>query len=551
MSASAEVAATPNLRRYRLPQLVIARFVTRRTIKSAVFWAAVYGMYVASKAIGYAVAYPTVQSREVIIQSLGNNAGLTALLGRPYHLESVAGYTAWNTMAIITLVGSVWALLLATRTFRGEETAGRWELLLGGQTTMRRAAANALAGLFTCLAVLWAVSALAFILVGKVHSVQFSAPAALYLALCTIMGAAMFAALGALTSQLMPTRARAATLATGIFGLSFLVRAAGDGSSAHWLSNVSPLGWIQQLQPLYAPQPLWLVPCLTFIVSCAGLAIFLAGKRDVGDSFIKDKDTARSHLRLLNSPLGLAVRLIRGNTLGWTLTLVGMSTFYGLLTKTVVSAFEQSQGAANVLQKFTSTHTTVATAFLSSIFLILMVVIMCYGAAAAGNIREQEAEGYLDNLLVRKVARLQWLWGRVGLAGGIIAGMAMLSGIATWASQASQGLGIPFHSMLIAGVNIIAPGLFTLGVAVLGFGVAPRFTTLIGYSVVAWSFLIEMIRSGVNLNHWLLDTSVLHHIALAPATNPNWTSAAVLTLLGLAAALVGSLRFRNRDLQNE
>ena len=44
---------------------------------------------------------------------------------------------AWRTFGLLT----------ATRLMRREEDSGRWELLLAGQTTRRRAAVQAVAGL--------------------------------------------------------------------------------------------------------------------------------------------------------------------------------------------------------------------------------------------------------------------------------------------------------------------------------------------------------------------------------------------------------------------
>ncbi len=38
----------------------------------------------------------------------------------------------------LMVLGAVWGLLTATRLLRGEEDAGRWELLLAGQTTRER-----------------------------------------------------------------------------------------------------------------------------------------------------------------------------------------------------------------------------------------------------------------------------------------------------------------------------------------------------------------------------------------------------------------------------
>ena len=97
----------------------------------------------------------------------------------------------------------------------------------------------------------------------------------------------------------------------------------------------------------------------------------------------------------------------------------------------------------------------------------------------------------------------------------------------------------------------MAPALLTLGVAVFGFGFAPRLALIGSYGVIAWSFLIQMVSSGINLNHWILDTSVLHHIALAPATEPNWHAAGIVAGLGVLAGALGVWRFHRRDLETE
>ena len=45
-----------------------------------------------------------------------------------------------------------------------------------------------------------------------------------------------------------------------------------------------------------------------------------------------------------------------------------------------------------------------------------------------------------------------------------------------------------------------------------------------------------------------MDTSLLHHIALAPAVGPNWRIAGTYLAIGLAASLAGGWRFVRRDL---
>ena len=51
-------------------------------------------------------------------------------------------------------------------------------------------------------------------------------------------------------------------------GVSYALRMVADsGIGLDWLRWVSPLGWIEQLQPLTAPRPLVLLPIAGFIAS--------------------------------------------------------------------------------------------------------------------------------------------------------------------------------------------------------------------------------------------------------------------------------------------
>ena len=95
------------------------------------------------------------------------------------------------------------------------------------------------------------------------------------------------------------------------------------------------------------------------------------------------------------------------------------------------------------------------------------------------------------------------------------------------------------------------PAVFILGLGIFALGFVPRLTTVIAYSAIAWSFLISILKSGLHLNHWVLDTSILQHVTLAPAANPVWKTAIIIVCLGILLATIGVLRFNNRDLQSE
>jgi len=530
----------------RWPGLVPARVVARRAIRGALIWGAVFGLVVWSTVSLYAKVYPTAADRVRAAAAYGSDVGTQALFGPVHHLETVAGYLAYHMVGFLGLIGAVWGLLAGTRLLRGEEEGGRWELLLAGQTTRRRAAAGAMAGLGIDLLTLWAVTAAVTVAMGRGADARFTVSASLFAALAAVAPAAMFLAVGALASQLAATRRRAAALAAAAFGVVYVIRLiAYSAASLRWLRWASPLAWVDELRPLTESRLLPLVPILGTTAVLAALAIALASRRDLGAGVLPPNDTAAPRTRLLSGPLGLTYRLSRGTAAGWIVGLAAGGLVTGLTAKSTAVGFanEKTSGLFSKLG-----GTTGGAVFLGMAFLLLALLA---GMAAAGLVvatREEEAEGYLDHLLARPVARLRWLAGRftVSVVALVVIGIAV--GVFTWVAAAATGAGLSFSSLLAAGINVVPVGIFVLGIGTLAHGLAPRFVAAVAYGFVAWSFLVELVGASLGASRWLLDTSVLHHIARAPAVDVRWDSAALLVALGLAAAAVGAWRFARRDL---
>ncbi|MEU9046286.1 MULTISPECIES: hypothetical protein [unclassified Kitasatospora] len=58
----------------------------------------------------------------------------------------------------------------------------------------------------------------------------------------------------------------------------------------------------------------------------------------------------------------------------------------------------------------------------------------------------------------------------------------------------------------------------------------------------------RLVGSVFPVNRWVLDTSILHHAAPAPATVPNRAGGAEPAALWLFTALTGTAAFNCRDL---
>jgi ABC-2 type transport system permease protein len=541
------------LKRYRFAQVALGRFYKTYVMRLALVWGVFFGLSITSSALGFTKAYTTAHARAVLAHTFASNVGLKVLLGPTNHIDSVGGFTVWRSLGTIIIISSIWAILTATKYFRGEEAAGRWELFLTGQTTARRAAANMLLALGAGLATIYVVTSVITMAIGRSANVGFTIHASLFFGLAVISSGLIFLTAGTLASQIMPLRSRAATVTAGFFGLCFGLRAIANAApSVHWLTNVSPLGWVDNLQPLVGSQPLWLLPIVGLAAVFIVLTLWLAGRRDLYASVVSDKDTAKPRLKLLNSPLGAAFRLTRTTIIGWLIGISAISFVFGFVAKSAGQAFKASANVGHVVARLShQTQITGSVTFLGVIFMIVILLTISMTASSIGAIRDDEAQGYVDNFLVRAVGRLQWLWGRLLLLVLSIAAAGILAGCFSWLSVASQHSDVSFRLLLLSGINAMAPAFFCVGLGVLLLGFRPRMSRTAIYAVVSWSFLLEIIGSAINLNHWILDTSLLQHIALAPATNPNWGVVLIYSGLGLASIVLGSLGYRYRDLEAE
>jgi polyether ionophore transport system permease protein len=188
-----------------------------------------------------------------------------------------------------------------------------------------------------------------------------------------------------------------------------------------------------------------------------------------------------------------------------------------------------------------------SAAYLGVIYLIGAALTCVAAASQITATQAEEADGHAGQLLARPVSRWRWLAGRLAVAAALIIAASLAAGLAGWAGLAGQHTSLGFAQLVKAGLNIAPPALFVLGAGCLAYGARPRLASPVAYGLVAWSFLIELLATVIT-SRWLLDTSVLHHIQPVPAAQPDWTTAAWLTGLGILTALTGTALFSRRDL---
>ena len=188
------------------------------------------------------------------------------------------------------------------------------------------------------------------------------------------------------------------------------------------------------------------------------------------------------------------------------------------------------------------------TGYLAFIFFFYVLGISLFACAQVGGARREEAGQQLETLLALPVGRTGWLAGRLLIAAGASAVIALLSGLLTWAGATAGGTSVPVGQMLEAGANCLPAALLFLGIAALAYAAAPRASAAISYGVVVLMFLWQTVGALLGAPSWLVDVTPFAHIGLVPAEPFRATAAVVMIGIGLAVAAAALAVFRRRDL---
>ena len=77
--------------------------------------------------------------RSGLVGGAGDQSGHpNHVIGRPVALADPGGFTVWRTGTPPAILLLVWAMLAVLRITRGDEQAGRWDLLLAGRCDVSR-----------------------------------------------------------------------------------------------------------------------------------------------------------------------------------------------------------------------------------------------------------------------------------------------------------------------------------------------------------------------------------------------------------------------------
>jgi ABC-2 type transport system permease protein len=519
-----------------------ASAIARRTLRDArtrtISFALLFLFGAGAQGAAYRSAYPTLADRENLARSFGANQALRLLYGVPHDLVTVGGYMSWR-LGSLTIFTGLFGVLAAVRALRAEEEAGRQDLVLSGVVGRASAYRAALAGVAATAVIVW-VAVFTGVLAGRA-AIGGSA----YLALALVSPLPVFVGIGALASQIAPTRRMATAIGSGALAAALMLRMAADTSSAGWLRWATPLGWAEELRPFVGARPLVLLaPALATVVALVA-AERIALRRDIGRGLLAGHDSAPPRLGLLSSPTALALRTLRGGLAGWLVGIAALALLMGVISDSVSSGLSQS--LQDQLQKL-GTAANTPTGYLGFAFLFFVLALCLFACFQLAAIREDEAEQRLETLFSMPVRRGRWFAQRLGLVVACAAGLALAAGVVAWAGAVSQGADVGLGRMIEAGANCLPATVLFLGLGALALALVPRAGATIAYSLVGIAFLWETVGGLLGAPGWTVGLSPFHHIGLVPAEAFRPQGALVMLAIGAAASLAAAWAFDRRDL---
>ncbi len=500
-------------------------------------WFAVLVLTCYASAAATPALYRSDASRVTAAAAVNSSPGIVALYGPILDVSSVGELAMTKMTVLYAVLVSVMVLFVVRRHTRGDEEAGRAELLGAAAvraTTPLRAVIVYGTGISVLLggAVAVANTAGGLPLVG---SVAFGAAWA---------GTGLVAVgVTALACQLSASQRTCAAIALVVFGVLFVLRAVGDATGASWLSWLSPYGWNTQLSAYGATR--WAVLGLHVL---AAVVLMVAAdrsrrSRDLGSGVIGARPGPPVGSPRLSNVTALALRVQRPSLIGWSAVMFAVGVIFGAIIPGF-DAFDTGD-MADLLARVGGTG-TFRDAMVASVISMIGLVVACFAITVVTRAGVDERDGRTDQVLAVATSRWRSFLTVVLIAVGGSTWLLLLSGAAL--AVGLRGGGDESVTTVVASSLAQAPAVWVVtALGVVCFALRSRWAVL-GWAVVVASATLGQIGALLDLPQLVIDLSPYTHAPKMPQEPFELLPAALLTTTAIALLGIGWARYRTRDI---
>lgn len=523
----------------------------RRDGVQLALWIIGIGLLALMSVIGVSESFGSEQERRALLAAALANPVILLFRGLPSGADEGA-FIVFLILPFLGLLAALMSTFLAVRHTRGDEEAGRTELVAATPAgRVLPVAATATHGLIANVIVAVVVT-LAYVAAG------LGGDGALVVGLAASGLGITFLGVGLVAAQVMRTSRGANSLAVWITVGSLLIAGLGNAigtpsddltrMESSWLAWLSPFGWAENTRAF--DENAWGLALLCIVVGVLLIvvSVALAAVRDVGESFVAERRGHAEASALLSTPLGLVWRLSRGAILGWAIggliigalatSLAGLVAEIGSTNPTIEAMLAQLGGD------------DIEQATVSVFFTMLGVLAACAAVQTIARARQEEAHGTAEPVLATPVARVRWLLDYL-VVGAIailaVTGAAVLGATlgvlrqrsTTSPTDAASAADLMPTVVVTAAGQTVAASVFLALTAVI-FVIAPRLTIPLAWALVLVAMVLGLFGPLFGFPEWLTNLSP---VAVAPHVESGvvqlsglWWLVAV-TVVGVVLAL--------------
>ncbi|MFD9880167.1 ABC transporter permease [Streptomyces alboflavus] len=511
----------------------LLRLALRRDRVIVPIWLAVIAMMVLSMPNTLKEVYGTAAQRADLMDSLATNASLRALYG-PVFDQSFGGLTAWRVGTFAGVFAAVMSLVIVVRHTREEEETGRQEMISSAMVGRRAPLTSAL------LTALVANALLGLLVAAGLAGEGGAGALALGLGIAGV--GMVFATMAAMVAQFTESARLAKGLTSALLGAAFVLRAAGDSATADGsslLTWLSPVGWLENMRA-FGAERWWVLLLFAGAIAVQTIGAYeLAGRRDVGMSFLPSRP-GPAHGRL-GTAGALAWRLQRGAVIGWSLGFLAAGFVFGGMTEGATDLVGDNENTREIFERMGG-QTGLTDAFLAAIVGIVGMVGALYVVASVLRLHSEETSQRAEPVLANAVGRLRWAAGHLVIA---FAGAALIMLLA------ACGLGIGYgqdFGPIVGACLVQLPAIWLIGsLAVLLHGVSPQLAVG-AWGVAGLTLLIGWIGPALDVPQPIMNLSPFSHLPKLPGQDMAWTPVLLLTAAAVVFTAAGLAGLRRRDL---
>lgn len=490
---------------------------------------------------GVSQSYSTLADRQSILAAALANPVILMFRGLPSG-TSAGAFIAFEILPWLALLAALMSTFLAVRHTRGDEEAGRAELIWATPAGRRMPTIATIVHGVLANVVLAVLTALALLASGlPVAGSVLSGAAA---GACGIA----FLGIGLLAAQLLSTSRGANSLTVWVLVAAFLVRGIGNaagtpnddlsGTTSAWPAWLSPFGWAEQTRPFDADivWPVFLGIGVGLVLAVASVA--LQSLRDIDASFVAERPGRTSARPALASPHALVWRLTAGSIVGWSIG----GALTGLLATTLSGVVGQISGdnpaVTEILKKIGGATGGLDEVVVTVFFTLLGILAACCAVQTVVRARQEEAHGTAEAVLATPVGRVRWLadFVIVGIVAVliVIATAVLAAWVGVWANGGDDTL---YRIVAVAGLGqAIAASIFAVLTALV-FVLVPRATIALAWTLVLIATMLGMFGPLFGLPEW---TANISPFAVTPVVDGDGVDVRGLWWLVLALAAGGA-----------